>query len=158
MVDPSGERMATAGNWKPVEILLVDDNPGDVRLTREALREAKIANKLTVAMDGMEAMKMLHHHPPHEQCPRPDLILLDLNLPGMDGREILSHIKEDPELKIIPVVVLTSSSAESDVQKSYDLHANCYIVKPVNFDRLMEVVQMVEGFWLSLVRLPKRRK
>jgi CheY-like chemotaxis protein len=141
---------------KPVEILLVDDNPGDVRLTREALSEAKIANRLTVAVDGEAAMKILKHQPPHEDAPRPDLILLDLNMPGMDGREVLSRVKNDDELRSIPVVVLTSSEADADVQEVYDLHANCYIVKPVNFDRLMQVVRIVEGFWLSLVKLPHK--
>jgi CheY-like chemotaxis protein len=139
---------------KPVEILLVEDNPGDVRLTVEALQEAKVLNNLNVAGDGMEAMAFLRREGPHADAPRPELILLDLNLPKKDGREVLSEIKEDPDLRRIPVVVLTTSKAESDIIKTYNLHANCYITKPVELDQFLEIVKSIEGFWLSIVTLP----
>lgn len=136
-----------------IEILLVEDNPGDVRLTQEALRESKVLNNLTVAKDGVEALEMLRCEGPFAAQPRPDLILLDLNLPRKDGREVLAEIKDDPNLRRIPVVVLTTSKAESDVFRAYDLHANCYIVKPVDLDQFFEVVRTIEGFWLSIVKL-----
>lgn len=140
--------------WHSVEILLVDDNPGDVRLASEALQEAKIANHLTVAMDGSTALKILRRQSPFENAPRPDLILLDLNLPRKDGREVLAEIKQDEQLRRIPVVVLTTSQAEEDILRAYDLHANCYISKPVDFQQFMNVVQSIETFWLTVVRLP----
>lgn len=137
-----------------IEILLVEDNPGDVRLTKEALKEGKILNNLSVVPDGVEAMAFLRKESPYENAPRPELILLDLNLPKKDGREVLAEIKKDPGLKMIPVVVLTSSEAEQDIVKSYNLHANCYITKPVDLDQFIEVVQSVEHFWLAIVKLP----
>lgn len=138
----------------PIEILLVEDNPGDVRLTQEALAEGKIRNNLYVVGDGVEALAFLHREAAFAAMPRPDLILLDLNLPRMGGIEVLKHIKADDGLKRIPVVILTTSNAEQDVVKSYDLHANCYITKPVDFDRFMQVVQHIQSFWFSIVHLP----
>jgi chemotaxis family two-component system response regulator Rcp1 len=140
---------------RPIEILLVEDNPGDVRLTREALRDGKVQNNLSTARDGLEALKFLRHEPPFELAVRPDLILLDLNLPRMDGREVLSEIKADDKLKAIPVVVLTTSKAEEDVLRSYDLHANCFVTKPVDLDQFILVVQSIEQFWHSIVTLPR---
>ena len=137
-----------------IEILLVEDNPADVRLTQEALREGKLRNSLTVAETGEEALAMLSQRPPHVDSPRPDLILLDLNLPGRSGREVLAEIKADPDLKRIPVVILTTSKAEEDVVKSYNLHANAYITKPVDLDKFMHVVRSIESFWLTVVLLP----
>lgn len=137
-----------------IEILLVEDSPGDVRLTREALSEAKVANRLHVVGDGVEAMAFLRREGPHASAPRPDLVLLDLNLPRMDGREVLATIKGDPELRTIPVVVLTTSDAEADVLRSYNLHANCYLVKPVDVDHFFDQVRSLEGFWLAVVKLP----
>ena len=139
---------------RPIEILLVEDNPGDVRLTREALREAKVINNLSVAQDGVEALAYLRREGQYTDVPRPDLILLDLNLPRKDGREVLAEIKEDAKLKRIPVVVLTTSKAEEDILKSYNLHANCYIAKPVDLDQFLTVIQQIEGFWLTIVQLP----
>jgi CheY-like chemotaxis protein len=141
---------------KPIEILLVEDNPGDVRLTREALHEGKIANVLHVAKDGGEAVELLGLGDAPSSGKLPDLILLDLNLPRMDGREVLARIKGDERLRRIPVVVLTTSSAEADIVKTYDLHANCYINKPVDFDQFINVVRSIEDFWLSVVRLPPK--
>jgi two-component system, chemotaxis family, response regulator Rcp1 len=141
---------------RPIEILLVEDNPGDVRLTQEALREGKVRNHLHVAADGVEAMSFLRREGQHAHAPQPDLILLDLNLPKKSGREVLADIKEDPELRRIPVVILTVSKAEEDVLKSYNLHANCYITKPVNLDQFLEVVKSIEDFWLTVVMLPPR--
>jgi len=138
----------------PIEILLVEDNPGDARLTAEALKENKVANLLHVARDGVEAMQFLRREGPFGQATRPDLILLDLNLPRMDGREVLEQIKQDDTLKTIPVIILTTSEAEADIVKSYQLHANCYITKPVRIDRFFEVVAQLESFWVSIVRLP----
>ena len=138
----------------PIEILLVEDNPGDVRLTQEALAEGKIRNNLYVVGDGVEALAFLHREAPFTEMPRPDLVLLDLNLPRMGGIEVLSHIKADEGLKRIPVVILTTSNAEKDIVKSYDLHANCYITKPVDFERFIEVVQHIQSFWFSIVHLP----
>ena len=146
--------MKRAGG-RPVEILLVEDNPGDVRLTREALKDAKVLNNLSVVGDGEEALDFLHRRGRYSSAPRPDLILLDLNLPRKDGREVLEEIKKDDALMVIPVVVLTTSKAEEDVVRSYKLHANCYIPKPVDFDRFMEVIRQLENFWLAVVRLPQ---
>jgi CheY-like chemotaxis protein len=137
-----------------INILLVEDNPGDVRLTKEAFKEARVNNNLHVAWDGVEAMDFLRHKGKFSDVPRPDLILLDLNMPRKNGREVLAEIKEDPELMRIPVVVLTMSHAEEDILKSYDLHANCYISKPVDIERFIEVVSSIEGFWLTIVKLP----
>ncbi len=138
----------------PIEILLVEDNLGDVRLTEEALKEAKIKNNMTVATDGEEALAVLRRTMPHDGAPRPDLILLDLNLPRKDGREVLAEIKNDDDLKRIPVFVLTTSAAEQDVVRSYELHANCFITKPVDLDQFIEVVKGIENFWLTIVTLP----
>ena len=138
----------------PVEILLIEDNPGDVRLTKEALKDAKVRNNLHVVSDGVAALAFLHHEGDYAQVPRPDVILLDLNLPKKDGREVLAEIKTDPYLKRVPVVVLTSSGAEEDIVKSYGLHANCYIRKPLGLDQFIEVVRSIEGFWLAIVTLP----
>ena len=139
---------------KPLEILLVEDNPADVRLTREAFREGKILNNLMVAKDGVEALDVLRRRGSHTDTPRPDLILLDLNLPRKDGREVLAEIKSDPALMRIPVVVLTTSRAEIDIVKSYNLHANCYVVKPVDLDQFISVIKSIDNFWLTAVTLP----
>ena len=139
-----------------VDVLLVEDNPGDVRLTKEALREAKFRNRLNVVTDGEEAMAYLRREGKYAEASRPDLILLDLNLPRKDGREVLSEIKADPELRRIPVVVVTSSKAEEDVVRTYDLHANCFVTKPVGLEEFMHVVRSVEEFWLGIVRLPPK--
>jgi len=139
---------------RSIEILLVEDSPGDVRLTIEALRDGRVPNHLNVARDGVEALDFLHHRGQFTDVPMPDLILLDLNLPRKDGREVLAEIKADPSLKRIPVVVLTTSSAEQDVLRSYDLHANCYITKPVDLDQFIRVVRTIEDFWLAVVTLP----
>lgn len=136
------------------QILLVEDNPGDVRLIREALRASPLRNALHVARDGDEAMAFLRREGPWAQAPRPNLILLDLNLPRKDGREVLSEIKADPDLKRIPVLVLTTSTAAEDVRRSYDAHANCYLTKPVRLDDFRRVIKLVEEFWLTAVRLP----
>jgi chemotaxis family two-component system response regulator Rcp1 len=137
-----------------IEILLVEDNPGDVRLTKEVLKEGRIHNRLNVANDGVEALDFLHRRGVYADAKPQDLILLDLNLPRMNGQEVLTEIKNDPELKHIPVVVLTTSSAEEDVVCAYDLHANCYITKPVDLNQFVQVVQSIEDFWLTIVRLP----
>lgn len=139
---------------RPAELLLVEDNYGDVVLAREAFRNAKISNNVVVASDGEKAMSLLRREGEHADRPLPDLILLDLNLPRMDGREVLQAIKSDPELRRIPVIVLTSSSADIDIHRSYDLNANGYIVKPVDFDQLKEIVSRLEAFWFSIVSLP----
>jgi two-component system, chemotaxis family, response regulator Rcp1 len=144
----------TAGESRPVEILLVEDNPGDVRLTAEGLREGKIRNNLSVVGDGIEAMAFLHREGQYGDAPRPDLILLDLNLPRKDGREVLAEIKVDEDLRRIPVVILTTSSAEQDIVRTYDLAANCYVTKPLDFEAFVEVVKSIEEFWFSIVRLP----
>jgi CheY-like chemotaxis protein len=138
----------------PINILLVEDNPGDARLATEALKDAKVRNTLQWVVDGVEAMQFLRQEGDHAAAPRPDVVLLDLNLPKKDGREVLKEIKDDPDLKRIPVVVLTVSSAEEDVLKSYKLHANCFISKPLDLDRSMQVVKSIEDFWLAIVRLP----
>lgn len=137
-----------------VEILLVEDNPGDIRLTQKAFERGKIANNLTVMTDGQSALDFLHRRGVHEDAVQPDLILLDLNLPRKDGREVLAEIKEDAHLRRIPVVVLTSSDAEEDVLRSYDLHANCYVTKPIQFEALTEIVNSLEEFWFGIVRRP----
>ena len=139
---------------KPIEILLVEDNAADVRLTQEALKEGKVRNNLHVARDGMEALEYLRRQGPHKDAVRPELVLLDLNLPRRDGREVLAEIKNAPDLKTIPVVVLTTSSAEADILKSYKLHANCYITKPVDLEQFVQVVKSIDDFWLTVVRLP----
>jgi len=139
---------------KPIEILLVEDNPGDARLTREALAQSKIKNNLSYARDGEEAIAFLRRLPPFSDAPTPDLVLLDLNLPRRDGREVLEDIKKDPKLRHIPVVILTSSQAEEDILRSYRLHANCFITKPVDLEQLTKVVHGIEQFWFTLVRLP----
>ena len=139
-----------------VELLLVEDNEGDVRLTREALKEGRIRNRLSVVPDGEQALAFLRREGVHVDAPRPDLILLDLNLPRLDGREVLAAIKNDPALKSIPVVVLTSSRTEQDLLRAYDLHANCFITKPVEFEQFIEVVRSIEDFWLTIVVLPPR--
>ncbi len=138
----------------PVEILLVEDNPADVRLTREALKEGKVRNNLSVVVDGEAALAFLRREGQYAGAPHPDLILLDLNLPRKDGREVLAEIKEDPTLKRIPVVVLTTSTAEKDILQTYNLHANCYVTKPVQLDEFLSVVKSIDDFWLALVRLP----
>lgn len=137
-----------------VEILLVEDSPGDVRLTREALREAKIKNTLSVVVDGVEAMAYLRRDGAYADAPRPDLVLLDLNLPRKSGREVLAEIKTDPVLRTIPVVILTTSADEQDIMRSYEHHANCYITKPVDLEQFLTVVNSIEDFWLSIVKLP----
>lgn len=140
---------------RPTEILVVEDSPSDAQLAIEALQGAKIANRLSHVEDGVAAMQFLRREGPYRDAPRPDLIRLDLNLPRKDGREVLEELKEDPQLKRIPVVVLTTSRAEQDVLRSYALHANCYITKPVDFNQFMEVVKSIEHFWLAVVTLPK---
>ncbi len=139
---------------EPVEILLVEDNAGDVRLTREAFKEGRVRNNLYVVTDGVDAMAFLRREGPYATMPHPDLILLDLNLPRKDGRQVLAEIKQDPDLKRIPVVVLTTSQAEEDILKSYNLHANCYITKPVDLGKFLSVIRSLENFWLTIVRLP----
>jgi CheY-like chemotaxis protein len=137
-----------------IEILLVEDNPGDVRLTQEALKDNKVRNNLSIVEDGVEAMAFLRREGKYTVSPRPDLILLDLNLPKKDGRQVLAEIKADARLRRIPVVVLTTSKAEEDVLRAYDLNANCYITKPVDFDQFINVVRSIEDFWLAMVKLP----
>ena len=144
------------GIGRPVEILLVEDNPGDVRLTEEALKEGKVINNIHLAKDGVEAMFFLKRGGKYANAARPDIILLDLNLPKKDGREVLIEIKEDEELRRIPVVVLTTSRSEEDIIRTYDYHANCYITKPVDFDQFINVVKSIEDFWLSVVKLPQK--
>jgi two-component system, chemotaxis family, response regulator Rcp1 len=139
----------------PIEVLLVEDSPGDVRLTREAFTDAKVHINLHVASDGVKAMLFLNREGEHASAPRPDLILLDLNLPKKDGREVLEEIKENPKLKSIPVVILTTSSSEADILRSYQLHANCYITKPVGLEGFLTVVRSIDNFWLSVVKLPR---
>jgi CheY-like chemotaxis protein len=138
----------------PVEILLVEDNPGDVVLTREAFKDCRLLNAMHHVVDGVEAMAFLRREGPYAGRPRPDLVLLDLNLPRMDGREVLAAIKQDEQLKHIPVIVLTTSNDERDVLKAYNLHANCFITKPVRLERFLDVVHSIEEFWLTIVRLP----
>jgi len=142
------------GVLRPIEVLLVEDNPGDVRLTEEALKEGKLAIHLTVARDGLEATEILHQRNSHANAKRPDLILLDLNLPKIDGRQVLQEIKNDPKLMRIPVVVLTTSEADADILTTYGSHANCYITKPVDMDRFIDIVKLLEEFWFTIVKLP----
>jgi chemotaxis family two-component system response regulator Rcp1 len=139
---------------KAIDILLVEDNPGDVRLTREALKEGKVLNTLHVVGDGIEALEFLRHEGKYEKSVHPDIILLDLNLPRMDGRELLAKIKTDPAQRRIPVVILTTSKAEEDIIKTYNLHANCYITKPVDLSQFITVVKSIEDFWFTVVKLP----
>ena len=143
---------------RPIDILLVEDNPGDARLTKEILKESKVRNDLIVVDNGQDALAFLRMEGKYHAQPRPDLILLDLNLPKKDGREVLAEIKADPDLKRIPVVILTSSKADEDIEKSYDLHANCYISKPVDLEQFVRVVRSVEDFWLAIVKLPPDHK
>jgi len=142
---------------RPVDILLVEDNPADVRLTREALREGKVRNNLHVMQDGQEALDFLFQNGKYAQAPRPDIILLDLNLPKKDGREVLAEIKSSPQLRAIPVTILTISKAEEDILKTYEHHANCYIIKPIDMDQFLRVMRSVEDFWLEIVKLPPKR-
>jgi CheY-like chemotaxis protein len=139
---------------RPIEVLLVEDDEGDVLMTREALEEGKVLNRLTVVNDGVEAIDYLRGHSRHKGAARPDLILLDLNLPRRDGLQVLEEVKADPDLRRIPIVVLTTSEAEEDVVRSYDLHANAYVTKPVDFDRFVEVIRQIDEFFISVVRLP----
>jgi len=141
---------------KLIDILLIEDNPGDVDLTREALEESKIKNNLNVAMDGQQALDFLYKKGEFSDSPTPDLILLDLNLPNIDGREVLANIKKHKDLRRIPVVILTSSKAEEDIIKAYNLHANCYVQKPLDFKSFTEIVKQIESFWLGIVVLPNK--
>ena len=145
---------AASAPVRPVNILLVEDSPGDVRLTKEILADTRMANEIHVVNDGEAAMAFLRRRGEHTDAPRPDLVLLDLNLPRKDGREVLQEMKNDETLRRIPVIVLTTSAAERDVLRSYDLHVNCYITKPIDLDEFITVVRAIEGFWLSVVRLP----
>jgi CheY-like chemotaxis protein len=142
------------GEAKAIEILLIEDNAGDARLATEALREAKVHNHLSWVTDGVEALAFLRRQGRHAEAPRPDLILLDLNLPRKDGREVLAEVKADPKLRRIPVVILTTSQAEEDILKAYHLNANCYISKPVDLDQFMKVIKTIKDFWLTIVKLP----
>ena len=146
--------MMDLGDERPVEILLVEDNPGDIRLTQEVFKEGKVRNQLSVVRNGEEALAFLRQEGHFASVLRPDMILLDLNLPRKDGRAVLAEIKADPDLRRIPVIILTTSQAESDLIQTYNLHANCYIVKPVELDQFIEAVKMIEGFWLQIVKLP----
>ncbi len=148
--------MTEADGVLAVDILLVEDNPGDVELAREGLRECKIHNNLHVVADGLEASAFLHRTGAYASRPRPDIILLDLNLPKRDGRELLREIKEDEELKQIPVVILTTSAAEEDILRSYALHANCYVTKPLGIEQFLQVVRSIESFWFTIVKLPPK--
>ena len=149
--------MDIARDAHPIDILLVEDNPGDVRLTQEALKDAKVNNTLTVVGDGVEAMTLLRRNGEYADSTRPDLILLDLNLPKKDGLALLGEIKSDDILKIIPVIILTTSTSDADILKSYNLHANCYITKPIDLEQFVQVVKSVNDFWLSIVKLPTNR-
>ena len=142
-------------NLKIVEILLIEDNPGDARLTQEALNEGKVKNNLQIAYDGVEATDFLFRRNQYQDAPRPDLIILDLNLPKKNGQEVLAEIKADDNLKSIPVIVLTISKAEEDIIRSYNLHANCFLIKPIDLNQFFDVVRSIEDFWLSLVKLPR---
>ena len=146
--------MSNKVSVQPIEILLVEDNPADVRLTQEGLKEAKVANRLHAVMDGKTALDFLYRRGAYRTAPRPDVILLDLNLPGIDGHAVLTKVKDDPVLRVIPIVVLTSSEAESDIVRSYEEHANCFISKPIDFDGFLRVVHAVEDFWFTIVKLP----
>ncbi len=146
--------MTSQTSIKPIEILLVEDNEADVRLTREGLKESKVYNKLSVVGDGIEAMAFMNREGKYADAPRPDLILLDLNLPKKNGKEVLAEIKEHPDFKRIPVVVMTISNDEEDILKSYNLHANCYITKPVYLKQFIQVVKQIDDFWFTIVKLP----
>lgn len=146
--------MSNAVSDRPIEILLVEDNPGDVRLMMETLRDGKIRNRISVVEDGVEALAYLRHEGKHHSVPRPDLVLLDLSLPRKNGLEVLAEIKQDAQLKRIPVCVITSSSAEKDIIQAYDNYVNCYLTKPVDLEQFIGVVRSVEDFWLSIVKLP----
>jgi len=146
--------MSAQGRSRPIEVLLVEDNPGDVRLTREALKDGKVSNHLSVMQDGVEALRFLRREGPYAGAPRPDVVLLDLNLPKKDGRQVLQEMKQDRSLRTIPVVVLTSSDAERDIVGAYELQANCYITKPVDLDQFITAVKSIEDFWFSIVKLP----
>jgi CheY-like chemotaxis protein len=146
--------MTSGKTAKPIDILLIEDNPGDVRLTREALKEAKVRNTLQVVQDGEEAMAYLQRVGRYKDATRPDVIFLDLNLPRKTGLEVLKDVKADNDLRRIPIVVITTSSAEQDIIRSYDLHANCYVTKPVDLGQFLEVVKSIDEFWLTIVRLP----
>jgi two-component system, chemotaxis family, response regulator Rcp1 len=149
--------MTDKPNTEPIDILLVEDSPGDTRLAVEALRESKVKNSLHHVADGVEAMRFLRQEGEYAGAPVPDLVLLDLNLPRKDGREVLEEVKEDPQLRMIPVVILTTSAAERDLVRSYDTHANAYVVKPIDLDRFIEIVKAIEGFWFYIVKLPQDR-
>jgi chemotaxis family two-component system response regulator Rcp1 len=151
---PWNSPMMNATRGEPIEILLVEDNPDDADLTLGALREGRVRNRVSVVDDGVEALAFLYRQGRHLQAPRPDLILLDLNLPRKNGREVLAEIKQDPDLRRIPVVIMTSSDDEKDILAAYDLHVNCYVTKPVDLDQFIKVVQSIEHFWLSVVKLP----
>ena len=154
---PAGTFMnLQARHWQPIEILLVEDNPGDVELTREALDAAKVRNRLHVVDNGADAVEFLFRRGKFEDVPRPDIILLDLNLPKKDGRQVLSEIKAEPSLSQIPILVLTTSQAEEDILHAYQLHANCYVTKPVDFKQFLHIISTIEDFWLGVVKLPKR--
>lgn len=146
--------MNTSGVLRPIEILLVEDSPSDADLTIETLDEGKVLNNLHVVEDGVEALAFLHRQGEYADAPRPDLILLDLNLPKKDGREVLAEIKSSPDLATIPVVILTTSAAEEDILKSYQLHANCYVTKPVGLEEFIGIIKLIESFWLAAVKLP----
>ncbi|HEY6781392.1 MAG TPA: response regulator [Thermoleophilaceae bacterium] len=146
----------TNGNLLPVEILLVEDDPGDTLMIKEALEHNKVRNRLHCVSDGVEAMAFMRNEGEYADAPRPDLVLLDLNLPKKDGREVLAEVKQDPELRLIPVVVLTTSKAEEDILRSYKLHANAYVTKPVDFPRFLEVVRQIDEFFVAVVKLPPR--
>ena len=148
--------MSQDRSGSPVQILLVEDSPGDVNLTREALRSARVANELHVVEDGEAAMRFLRREDPYADVPTPDLVLLDLNLPRKDGREVLDEVKADPQLRTIPIIVLTTSADEADILQSYRLHANAFVTKPVGFSDFLEALKHLEGFWLEIVRLPKK--
>ncbi|HEX7372674.1 MAG TPA: response regulator [Thermodesulfobacteriota bacterium] len=148
--------MNSSREGRPIQILMVEDNPDDIELTVEALKDARVANHLTVVQDGEEALAYLRCRGKYAQAIRPDLILLDLNMPRKNGRDVLRDIKNDPKLKRIPVVILTTSQAEDDILHTYDLHANCYITKPVDFNQFLKVVRSIEDFWLTVVKLPPR--
>ena len=150
--------MSESGIGRPIDILLIEDNEGDARLAQEALRDAKVVNEIAWVQDGVQALRYVRGEPPYSAAARPDVILLDLNLPRKDGLEVLDELKQDEALRRIPVVILTVSDAEGDVARSYDLHANCYIKKPLDLDRFLEVVRAIESFWLTVVRLPQDGK
>jgi CheY-like chemotaxis protein len=148
--------MTSPDHYEPIDVLLVEDDAGDVLLIREAFEDNKVANRLHVVADGVEALEFMRRENGNEDAPRPDLVLLDLNLPRKDGREVLAEVKADDDLRSIPIVVLTTSQAEEDVLRSYDLHANAYVTKPVDFDRFIGVVRQIDQFFVSVVKLPKR--